>query len=217
MWDNNQQRTLVGIKGQKPLKSENLTFDQQCFQRKILIKRGTCKKLINRNFIYIELGDQKAELSCPMMTAEHNRKKDSSSFLARTQPMKGHRLCLLGPFQYPFPFDNNVLLPLLGGDLLGVCHGCRPWTAILCCTQINPSLLEKYLASICFRSTLWCRQVNSHCMTSVGSMWVIFVGSPMRAQGLFRRCGLRAEGVRCCAFLKVSCKEPSLPKQMRNC
>ena len=34
-----------------------------------------------------KFGEQKGELSCPAMTAEPNRKNDSSSFLAKTQPM----------------------------------------------------------------------------------------------------------------------------------
>ena len=44
-----QERYFPTLRDKKPLKLENLTLDQQCFQRKILIKREKCKKLINRN------------------------------------------------------------------------------------------------------------------------------------------------------------------------
>ena len=50
------------------------------------------KILINRHFNYIELVGQKRELSHPVTVAKPNREKDSSSFLARTQPMKIHEL-----------------------------------------------------------------------------------------------------------------------------
>ena len=44
----------------------------------------------------MESGDQKGELSRPVTIAEPNRKKkESASFLARTQPVKKH-----GPFVY---------------------------------------------------------------------------------------------------------------------
>ena len=40
---------------------------------------------------------------------------------------------------------KRVLLPLPFGDLHVTHHGCRHWIAILCWSQINPPLLEKYL------------------------------------------------------------------------
>lgn len=44
---------------------------------------------INRNLNLIDLGDQQGELSGPANLTEHSRKKnESSSFPARTQPMK---------------------------------------------------------------------------------------------------------------------------------
>ena len=47
------------------------------------------KILINRNLSEIELGGQKGECSYPMIRGEPNRKKkDCSSFLAMTRPMK---------------------------------------------------------------------------------------------------------------------------------
>lgn len=76
------------------LKPENLTLDMQCYQIKILIKRGKYKTLVNRNSIK-KSGDENRHLIHPMTTVENYRKKKVSSFLARTQPMKSHRLCLL--------------------------------------------------------------------------------------------------------------------------
>ena len=74
------------LKNKKPLKLENLTLDQQCFQRKVLIKRRKYKKLINTNLNQNRLGrSEKGAL--PFMTvAEPNRKK-KISFL----PGKGSR------------------------------------------------------------------------------------------------------------------------------
>ena len=48
-----------------------------------------------------------------------------------------------------FPY-KSVLLPLLCRDLHMTLHGCRPWISVLCWSQINPSLLEKYLAVYLF-------------------------------------------------------------------
>ena len=53
------------------------------------------QKLINRNLNQIESKDQKGELSWPVMMvlmAEPRRKKDTYTFLTRTQPMKSHEL-----------------------------------------------------------------------------------------------------------------------------
>ena len=58
-----------------------------------------------------QLGDKKRALSCPAKIAEPSRKKkDSSSFLARTQPMKSHgwTLCLLYLLQLLFPPIKEV-------------------------------------------------------------------------------------------------------------
>ena len=98
------------------------------------------------------MGDQKGELSQTAMIAEPNRKKkDSSSFLERTQPMKSHGLLVhYKPFQVPFPLYKSVLLPLLCRDLHVALHSCRPQIAILCWSWINPSFLEKYLAVYLF-------------------------------------------------------------------
>lgn len=44
-----------------------------------------------RNLNLIDSGDQKGMFSCPVMIAKSN-KKNKTSLLARTQPMKSHRL-----------------------------------------------------------------------------------------------------------------------------
>ena len=49
------------------------------------------------------------------------------------------------PSQVPFRLHERMPLPLLSWDLHMAHHGCRPWLAILCWPQINPSFLEKYL------------------------------------------------------------------------
>ena len=60
-------------------------------------------KLMNRNLNSIEMGDQKGKLSCPASIAEPNRKKKhSSSFLRRTQPVK-KSIGLYSPPNFFFP------------------------------------------------------------------------------------------------------------------
>ena len=44
-----QERYFLILRDKKLLELETLTLDQQCFQRKILIKRGRHKKFMNRN------------------------------------------------------------------------------------------------------------------------------------------------------------------------
>ena len=78
--------------------------------------------------------------------AESNRKKKYSSFLARIQPMKSHRLLVYySPPNFLFSCIR-VLLPLPCWDLHRAHHNCRLQSVILCWCQINPFLLEKYLA-----------------------------------------------------------------------
>ena len=63
------------------------------FLEKDLDQKRNCKKLINWNLNYLEFPEQKGELSCPVTIVEPNRKKKyTSSFLERTQPMKSHVL-----------------------------------------------------------------------------------------------------------------------------
>ena len=89
------------------------------------------------------LKSDRLKFSCPEMTAEHNRKKkESSSFMAKTQPMKNHEICLLWAVKV-FSFLCCA----------GTCtHGWRLQNTILCWSQINSSLPEKYLA-VCFKSS----------------------------------------------------------------
>jgi len=62
-------------RNRKERKLEIQTLDQQCFQRKIFIKRGKCKILINRNLTYIKLRKQKGNFSHSLMTAEPKEEK----------------------------------------------------------------------------------------------------------------------------------------------
>ena len=80
------QRSFLALRDKMLLKPENWTPYQQCFQRKVLIKRRKYKKLINTNLNQNRLGrSEKGAL--PFMTvAEPNRKK-KISFL----PGKGSR------------------------------------------------------------------------------------------------------------------------------
>ena len=65
----------------------------------------------------MELGGQKGGLLCPLIIAETNReKKDSSSLLARTQPMKSHRLfACCSPPNFPFPSRKVFSSPWCAG------------------------------------------------------------------------------------------------------
>ena len=126
------------------------------------------KKLIDGNLNLIELGAQKGELSCPEMIAEPNRKKkDSPSFLVRTQPMKSHGLFVhYCPPNLLFPSIKGFSFPCCGADLHVARHGCRPRISILCWSQINPSLLEKYLAVCLFLViTMWAPEELWLCVT----------------------------------------------------
>ena len=100
----------------------------------------------------LESGDHKGELSHPAMIAEPERKKEAS-FPARTQPVKNHKL-----FFYYHP--HNIIFPcnllrLLWGDWLTTHHGFRSWSVILCQSQVNSCLLEKYL-TVHFKSMHSC-------------------------------------------------------------
>ena len=70
------------------------------------------------------------EFPCPVQLAETNRKKkDSSSFLVRTQPMKSHGHLVYTALPTSFALYKSGLLPLPCRDLhmaLG------PQIAILC-------------------------------------------------------------------------------------
>ena len=82
------------------------------------------------------MGGQKGELSCSLRLAEPYRKrKGSSSFLIRTQPMKRLRLCGPYPPNSLVPsikqFSSSPALALQG--LAGWAHpGGQPQVAILC-------------------------------------------------------------------------------------
>ena len=113
------------------------------------------KSPVNRNLNQIELGNQKGELSCPEITAEPQMKKDSASEK-------------LWPRVYSCPptsvsLYGSVHIPFLCGDLHVAHQGGRSQIAILSCSQINPSLLEKYL-------TVYSFQVNKGYFTTPWSV-----------------------------------------------
>ena len=89
------------------------------------------------------------------MIAEPTTKKKDTFPSKDSANEKPRTLGVLWPFQLACPLCTNILLPLLGRDLHVAPHGCRPWTTILCWSQIKPSLLK----TVCFRST----QQNSFC------------------------------------------------------
>ena len=64
---------------------------------------------------------------------------------------KPWNLCLLQPSQLPFPPYESGLLPFPCRDLRVAFRCCRPRIAILCWSQLKPSLLEKYLMVYLFR------------------------------------------------------------------
>ena len=113
-----------------------------------------CKKFINRNLKLVELGYQKEERSHTAKMAESTSRRDSSSSLSRTQPIKSHRLFLIHSLQLPFPFYKSILLLPCGG-LHMAHHGCRSQTAILCWFWINPFCWRNTWWSICLWLVFW--------------------------------------------------------------
>lgn len=62
------------------------------------------------------MGAQKGDVSCPKLIAESNRKKDSSSFLAKAEPMKIHELFVYySPTNFLFPSIKEFSFPCFGG------------------------------------------------------------------------------------------------------
>ena len=60
-----------------------------------------------------------------------------------SQPMKSLELFVYSSPPNSFLPSLRVLLSIFAEDLYMACHGCRPQTAIICLSQINPFLLEK--------------------------------------------------------------------------
>ena len=62
-------------------------------------------------------------------------------FLARTQAMRSHRLCLLWPSQLPLsvPYKKSPSLAMWR-DLHLACHGCRPHISIVGCNRRGRTL-----------------------------------------------------------------------------
>lgn len=64
-----------------------------------------------------------------------------SHYTLNSQFLQG-TLCLLEPFQLPFPLYKGVF-SIFVRDVHMACHGCRPRIKILCWSQIDPFLLGK--------------------------------------------------------------------------
>ena len=90
-------------------------------------------------------GDQKGALPRSVTVTEPNRKKkDFSSFLAKTQPMKSH-----GLFVY-FSASNFLFLSIKAFSfpcLWGLAQGCRHWIAILYWIWIKPIISASLFVS----------------------------------------------------------------------
>ena len=105
---------------------------------KILKKKNSVRKSpVNRNHNQTELGNQKGELSRPEITAEPKMKTDSAN---EKLPPRVYSCLPTSVSLY-----KSVHVPFLCGDLHVAHQEGRPQIAILSCSQINPSLLEKYL------------------------------------------------------------------------
>ena len=108
---------------------------------------------------HIKINKQKSQLNSletsrgSSHSCDSNRdqiRRKTSAFLATTQPIKSHGLSASIPLPL-FPLYERVLLPLPFGDLHVFHCGFRSQTALLCWSQINPSLLKKYLAVYLFQ------------------------------------------------------------------
>ena len=92
----------------------------------------------------MELGDQEGAFTPCDDSRVQRKKKDTSSLLAKTQPMKSYGLFYYTPPNFLFPY-KSILLSLPHDDLHMVHHGCRPQIATFCWFWINQSFLENYL------------------------------------------------------------------------
>ena len=90
------------MRGNKPLNLEKLTLVKQCFKRKIVIKRGKSKKLINRN---LKKGRPEWRGLMPYDYSRAQHKEDRLLFFPGKDSAdeKPWILCLLEPSQLPFP------------------------------------------------------------------------------------------------------------------
>lgn len=84
-------------------------------------KGKNVKELMNKNLNYIDLRDQKWGLSYPVTIVKpKKKKKDSSSFLARNQPMSYHGLvlyCSLPNFIFPSTKSSSFAMQGLAHSL----------------------------------------------------------------------------------------------------
>ena len=105
------------LRGNKPLNLEKLTLAQQCFQRKIVIKGGKSKKLINRN---LKKGRPEGGGLMPYDYSRAQHKADRLLFFPGKDSAneKPWILCLLEPSQVPFPSYKVFSFPCIAHTLL---------------------------------------------------------------------------------------------------
>ena len=109
-----------------------------------------------------------------MITEPNRKKKDSRQGLSQWKAIDSLLTRALPP---SFSLYKRVLLPLPCWDLHVACQSCRSQIAILCWSQINSSLLERYPA-VCSRSTVQ-QIILSNCKVSV-------IVSPLQIQAWMR-------------------------------
>ena len=146
--------------------------------------------------------------------------------MAKTQPMKSRRLFVFySPPHFLFLSIKAASFPFCGElacDLLD----CRPWITILYQSQINLSLLENYLAAICFRSTwffsVWlCLSelvpswLDIWCVSFLFCQLVVFTVEWLGTSGHFVRQILIASIYWFYIWVRVSRKNPSVFFQRR--
>ena len=127
----------------------------------------------------MELGDQKGALTPCDDSSVQREKKETSSFLEKTQPMKSYGLFYCGPPNFLFLY-NSILLSLPHGNLHMVHHGCRSQIATFCWFWISQSLLEKYLG-VYFHSTR--QKTRSSRESQFLGRLISSLGSPRRKEG----------------------------------
>lgn len=83
--------------------------------------------------------------------AKQEKRRDTSSFQTRTQPMKSPEvLVYYGPHGFFCIPKKGILLLLSYGDVHMAHHGCRPSTAIICNLEGTHLCRRNILQSICF-------------------------------------------------------------------
>ena len=105
----------------------------------------------------IQLGGQKGELSCPLKIEPNRKRKASSSFLTRTQPMKRFRLFVDCVSQLPCPLHKTVLF-LSCPCCIGTCRLGSPWWPTPSCNSLL--ILNKLIFAGEIAGSLFLFQIN---------------------------------------------------------